>query len=89
VPNTNVNIRIRGTLLVFSYFLGGIILRLLAIVFHYTMFIICCLFNPLRQIADKFNEMQMGMIAANRVFDIIIEIEFKDGEIERNILMET
>jgi ABC-type multidrug transport system fused ATPase/permease subunit len=29
------------------------------------------LFNPLRQIADKFNEMQMGMIAANRVFDII------------------
>lgn len=29
------------------------------------------LFNPLRQIADKFNEMQLGMIAANRVFDII------------------
>ena len=29
------------------------------------------LFNPLRQIADKFNEMQMGMIAANRVFDIL------------------
>jgi ABC-type multidrug transport system fused ATPase/permease subunit len=29
------------------------------------------LFNPLRQIADKFNEMQMGMISANRVFDII------------------
>jgi hypothetical protein len=25
------------------------------------------LFNPLRQIADKFNEMQLGMIAANRV----------------------
>jgi ABC-type multidrug transport system fused ATPase/permease subunit len=29
------------------------------------------LFNPLRQIADKFNEMQMGMIAANRVFAIL------------------
>jgi ABC-type multidrug transport system fused ATPase/permease subunit len=29
------------------------------------------LFNPLRQIADKFNEMQMGMIAAKRVFDIL------------------
>jgi ABC-type multidrug transport system fused ATPase/permease subunit len=29
------------------------------------------LFNPLRQIADKFNEMQLGMIAANRVFDIL------------------
>jgi hypothetical protein len=28
------------------------------------------LFNPLRQIADKFNEMQLGMIA-NRVFAII------------------
>ncbi|MFN4198341.1 MAG: ABC transporter ATP-binding protein, partial [Flavobacterium sp.] len=29
------------------------------------------LFNPLRQIADKFNELQMGMIAAKRVFDIM------------------
>ncbi len=38
--------------------------------FSYTMFI-GMLFNPLRQIADKFNEMQMGMIAANRVFYIL------------------
>jgi ABC-type multidrug transport system fused ATPase/permease subunit len=38
--------------------------------FSYTMFI-GMLFNPLRQIADKFNEMQMGMISANRVFDIL------------------
>lgn len=38
--------------------------------FSYTMFI-AMLFNPLRQIADKFNEMQMGMISANRVFEII------------------
>lgn len=38
--------------------------------FSYTMFI-SMLFNPLRQIADKFNEMQMGMIAANRVFEIL------------------
>jgi ABC-type multidrug transport system fused ATPase/permease subunit len=38
--------------------------------FSYIMFI-GMLFNPLRQIADKFNEMQMGMIAANRVFDIL------------------
>ncbi len=36
----------------------------------YTMFI-GMLFNPLRQIADKFNEMQLGMISANRVFDIL------------------
>lgn len=50
--------------------------------FSYTMFI-SMLFNPLRQIADKFNEMQMGMIAANRVFDILdadIDVQ-KDGAI--------
>ncbi|MGJ8685227.1 MAG: ABC transporter ATP-binding protein [Nonlabens sp.] len=29
------------------------------------------LFRPLRQIADKFNTLQMGMVAANRVFGII------------------
>lgn len=29
------------------------------------------LFRPLRQIADKFNTLQMGMIAANRVFKIL------------------
>ncbi|MBZ9632627.1 ABC transporter ATP-binding protein/permease [Salegentibacter sp. LM13S] len=51
------------------------------------------LFRPLRQIADKFNTLQMGMVAANRVFGILDtessisndgEIEVKDlkGEIE-------
>ncbi len=29
------------------------------------------LFSPLRQIADKFNSLQMGMVAANRVFKIL------------------
>ena len=29
------------------------------------------LFRPLRQIADKFNTLQMGMIAANRVFEVL------------------
>ena len=29
------------------------------------------LFRPLRQIADKFNTLQMGMIAVKRVFDLI------------------
>ncbi len=47
--------------------------------FSYTMFI-SMLFNPLRQIADKFNEMQMGMIAANRVFDIIDT----ENEVQKN-----
>lgn len=36
-------------------------------------FILCIeiLFRPLRQIADKFNTLQMGMVAANRVFKIL------------------
>ncbi|WP_338410707.1 ABC transporter ATP-binding protein, partial [uncultured Flavobacterium sp.] len=38
--------------------------------FAYTMYI-GMLFNPLRQIADKFNVMQMGIIAAERVFEIL------------------
>lgn len=38
-----------------------------------TAFIECSqmLFRPLRQIADKFNTLQMGMVAANRVFEIL------------------
>jgi ATP-binding cassette, subfamily B, multidrug efflux pump len=32
---------------------------------------IAMLYNPLRQIADKFNVMQMGIIAADRVFEIL------------------
>ncbi|MDT0641699.1 ABC transporter ATP-binding protein [Zunongwangia sp. F363] len=51
------------------------------------------LFKPLRQIADKFNTLQMGMVAANRVFGILdtrssiadegkIEIQDLKGEIE-------
>jgi len=53
--------------------------------FSYTMFI-TMLFNPLRQIADKFNEMQMGMIAANRVFDIL---DTKDQIQDRGTLVAT
>ena len=34
-------------------------------------FLMDLLFRPLRQIADKFNTMQMGMVAANRVFKIL------------------
>ena len=51
------------------------------------------LFRPLRQIADKFNTLQMGMVAANRVFAILdtdatiknegtIEIKNLKGNIE-------
>ncbi len=35
------------------------------------LFLIEMLFRPLRQIADKFNTLQMGMVAANRVFTIL------------------
>jgi subfamily B ATP-binding cassette protein MsbA len=51
------------------------------------------LFRPLRQIADKFNTLQMGMVAANRVFEILdtkshiadeglIELDQTNGMIE-------
>lgn len=41
------------------------------------------LFRPLRQIADKFNTLQMGMVAAERVFKIIDahEEEVDEGDI--------
>lgn len=43
------------------------------------------LFRPLRQIADKFNTLQMGMVAANRVFKIL-DTESKivdEGEVKQ------
>lgn len=53
------------------------------------------LFRPLRQIADKFNTLQMGMVAADRVFKIIAtesSIEdtgnYKTNELEGNIEIE-
>ena len=43
------------------------------------------LFQPLRQIADKFNTLQMGMVAANRVFNIIEKENknIKNGKTEK------
>ncbi len=38
--------------------------------FAFVLFI-TMMFRPLRQIADKFNTLQMGMVAANRVFKIL------------------
>jgi ATP-binding cassette, subfamily B, multidrug efflux pump len=58
------------------FWYGGIIISntndatVLGDLFAYTMYI-TIFFTPLRQIADKFNEMQMGMIAANRVFEVL------------------
>jgi len=61
-----------GAVVIYGGFhiIGGDTLTTKGDIFSYTMFI-GMLFNPLRQIADKFNEMQLGMIAANRVFNII------------------
>ena len=43
------------------------------------------LFRPLRQIADKFNTLQMGMVAANRVFKILDTSDFiKNSGIKKN-----
>ena len=49
-------------------------------------FFINLLFRPLRQIADKFNTLQMGMVAANRVFNILdIENQIENtGTIEKD-----
>lgn len=51
------------------------------------------LFRPLRQLADKFNTLQMGMVAANRVFEVLdtdtsivdigtVEVANVKGEVE-------
>ncbi len=39
------------------------------------------LFRPLRQIADKFNTLQMGMVAAERVFEILEKEESVDNNL--------
>lgn len=44
--------------------------NLIGTLFAFIM-LIDLLFRPLRQIADKFNTLQMGMVAANRVFKIL------------------
>lgn len=46
---------------------GGITLGLIVMFIEMSQM----LFRPLRQIADKFNTLQMGMVAANRVFGIL------------------
>ena len=47
------------------------------------------LFRPLRQIADKFNTLQMGMVAANRVFNILDTSDFiKNHTTKKNNLIE-
>lgn len=37
-------------------------------------------FRPIRQLADRFNNLQMGMVASDRIFKLIDEIEPKERE---------
>lgn len=59
-------------------------------VFAFIM-LIDMLFRPLRQIADKFNTLQMGMVAANRVFKILdTDSTIVDkGRIEKSVVKGT
>jgi len=56
-------------------------------VFAFIM-LIDLLFRPLRQIADKFNTLQMGMVAANRVFKILDTDSSIDdmGQVEKSTI---
>ncbi len=45
------------------------------------------LFRPLRQIADKFNTLQMGMVAADRVFKIIDEDKQEEISSKGNLIL--
>ena len=51
-----------------------------------TSFILCLnlLFRPLRVIADKFNVLQMGMIASERVFKVLDNNDVTDQDAEEN-----
>jgi ATP-binding cassette subfamily B protein len=55
-----------------------------------TAFILCLnlLFRPLRLIADKFNVLQMGMIASERVFKVLDNTDSaaNDGQLKPDIL---
>lgn len=61
-----------GCVIIYGGFsiIGGDNITTTGDLFAYTM-MISMLFNPLRQIADKFNVMQMGIVAADRVFEIM------------------
>lgn len=71
-----------GCVIIYGGFsiIGGDTISSTGDLFAYTM-MISMLFNPLRQIADKFNVMQMGIVAADRVFEIMNQDEYvqKDG----------
>ena len=72
-PIAEISISIRVGLIV--WYAGSNIIQLENFVSLGTIFLFIqlsqMLFRPLRQIADKFNTLQMGMVAAKRVFEIL------------------
>ncbi len=56
------------------------------IIISFYMFI-NMIFRPIRTIADRFNTMQMGMVASERIFELIDDKRFveQSGDIEQNI----
>ncbi len=72
-PIAEISISISVGLIV--WYAGSNILQLENFVSLGTIFLFIqlsqMLFRPLRQIADKFNTLQMGMVAAKRVFEIL------------------
>ena len=72
-PIAEISISVSVGLIV--WYAGNSILKLDNFVSLGTIFLFIqlsqMLFRPLRQIADKFNTLQMGMVAAKRVFEIL------------------
>ena len=46
------------------------------------------LFHPIRQLADKFNTLQMGMVGADRIFKVLDtdEVATDDGKLAPSVL---
>jgi ATP-binding cassette subfamily B protein len=42
-------------------------------------------FRPIRQLADRFNNLQMGMIAGQRIFTLLEDQEFKEKEGDKTL----
>ena len=52
------------------------------------IYLIQALFRPLRQIADKFNTLQMGFVACHRVFNLLDEpgVEVDRGKVKKKLM---
>ncbi|MFN4298960.1 MAG: ABC transporter ATP-binding protein [Thermaurantimonas sp.] len=44
------------------------------------------IFRPLRQLADRINSLQMGIVASNRVFSLLDNIEFPESDTSTSLM---